>query len=183
MPANMPRLTAEKFAALRSAAEHGDINSQYLAGAAYLNGNGVVRDIALGEKWLLAAAERNHVAAQCDLGALYLDGRILKQSYFDGLKWLSKAAEKGDAVAMAGLGSLNAKGFRERSVGFFERVLYANMGVDRIEAYKWFSLALRAGHAAAEKDLWLLRRLMSAEEIREAERKVDEYVQTHKRAG
>ncbi len=140
MAAKMPGLTAEKFAALLSAAERGDANSQYQVGGAYLNGNGVMRDVVLGEKWLLAAAERNHVAAQCDLGALYLDGRVLEQNYFDGVKWLNKAADQGDAKAMAGLGSVNGKGFRERSVGFFERIKYANMGVDRVEAYKWFSL-------------------------------------------
>jgi len=178
----MPGLTTEKFAALLSAAEGGDADSRYLVGGAYLNGNGVMRNPALGEKWLLAAAEQNHAAAQCDLGALYLDGKIPKQNYFSGIKWLSKAADQGDAIAMAGLGSIHGKGFRERSAGFFERMMYANMSVDRVEAYKWFSLARRAGHATAEKDLWLLRRLMSAEQIKAAELKIEEYVQAHKSA-
>ncbi len=124
---------------------------------------------------MLSAAEQGHAAAQCDLGALYADGRILKQSYSDALKWLKKAAEQGDVLAMASLGSVYGRGFRDRSIGYFQRMVYANTSVDRVEAYKWFSLALRRGHATASKDLWLLRRLMSPEQVKMAEQKIEAF--------
>ena len=75
-----PKLTAGDFAHLLEEAELGDEDAQYAVGGAYLNGNGVKRDLFRGERWLLAAAEQGQAAAQCDLGALYADGRILKQS-------------------------------------------------------------------------------------------------------
>jgi TPR repeat protein len=66
-----PELAPADFARLLGEAELGDRNAQYAVGAAYLNGNGVSREVILGERWRLAAAEQNHVHAQCDLGVLY----------------------------------------------------------------------------------------------------------------
>jgi hypothetical protein len=123
----------------------------------------------------LAAAQQGHAPAQCDLGALYAEGKGVKQSYADALKWLRKAAEQGDTLAQTGLGSLYGKGFRDKTIGFFERVTLANASVDRVEAYMWFSLALKGGHASAARDLSLLRLLMSADEIKAAEKKVQEF--------
>jgi TPR repeat protein len=99
-----------------------------------------------------------------------------KQSYSDALKWLRRAAEQGDALAMANLGSLYGKGFRNRSAGFRDRVAFANMSVDRVEAYKWFNLALQHGHTGATRDLWLLKRMMSAYQNKLAEGKIEEYI-------
>ena len=172
---------AGDFPRLLKEAESGDKDAQYVVGGAYLNGNGVKRDPFRGERWLLAAAEQGQAAAQCDLGALYTDGRILKQSYSNALKWLSKAAEQGDALAMANLGSLYGKGFRDNGIGFFQRVRLANMSVDRVEAYKWFSLALQGGRTTAERDLGLLKRLMSADQIEAAERKIEEFARERRR--
>lgn len=58
---------------------------------------------------------------------------------------------------------------------FFQRVVLANMSVDRVEAYKWFSLALQGGHTAVARDLWLLKRVMSDDQLKAAERKIEEY--------
>ena len=120
--ARAPKLTAEDFARLLQEAEAGDEDAQYAVGGAYLNGNGVKRDLLLGERWLLEAARQSHAHAQCDLGAMYADGGVLKQSYPDALKWLRKAADQGDVLAMAGLGSVYGRGFRDKSAGFFLRV-------------------------------------------------------------
>ena len=51
--AMLPKLTAEEFAHSLAEAELGDEDAEYLIGAAYLNGNGVKRDLFLGEHWLL----------------------------------------------------------------------------------------------------------------------------------
>ena len=81
---------------------------------------------------------------------------------------------------MAGLGSLSSKGFRDKSASFFQRIAFANATVDRVEAYKWFTLSMQAGHSAAARDLSLLRRLMSAEQLKRAERKIEDCVRERK---
>ncbi len=171
-----PKLTSEEFKRFLSQAVAGEAEAQYVVGGAYFNGNGTQRDLAQGERWLLAAAEQGHTFAQCDLGALYAEGKVAKQSYPDALKWLRKAAEKGDVVAQAGLGSLLAKGFRDKSLGFFQRVAGANASVDRVEPYKWFNLALNGGYSSAARDMKLLRMLMSANEIETSERRVRDFL-------
>ena len=170
-----PKLTSDEFKRFLGQAVAGEAEAQYVVGGAYFNGNGTQCNLAQGERWLLAAAEQGHAFAQCDLGALYAEGKGVKQSYPDALKWLRKAAEQGDVLAQAGLGSLLAKGFRDKAVGFFQRVARANPSVDRVEAYMWFSLALQGGHASAARDLALLRLLMSADEIKAAEKRVQEF--------
>jgi hypothetical protein len=51
----------------------------------------------------------------------------------------------------------------------------ANTSVDRVEAYKWYSLALQGGHTTAARNLSLLKRLMSADQLKTAERKIEEF--------
>jgi TPR repeat protein len=138
----VPKLGSEAFKQLLLQAKAGAAEAQYMVGAAYFNGNGTQRDLAQGERWLLAAAEQGLAHAQCDLGALYAEGKGVKQSHSEAAKWLRKAAEQGDSLGQAGLGSIYAKGFRDKSVGVFDRVILVNASADRIEAYKWFNLAL-----------------------------------------
>jgi TPR repeat protein len=169
-------LTSDEFKRFLGQAVAGEAEAQYVVGGAYFNGNGTQRDLAHGERWLLAAAEQGHASAQCDLGALYAEGKGVKQSYPDALKWLRKAARQGDVLAQANLGSLLAKGFRDKTVGFFQRVARTQESVDRDEAYMWFSSALKGGHASAARDLALMKTLMSADEIKAAESRAQEFL-------
>ena len=59
---------AEAFALLRTAAESGDPQGQYLTGMLYhLGKGGTVRDQAQADAWLARAAQQGHADAQYEL--------------------------------------------------------------------------------------------------------------------
>jgi hypothetical protein len=158
---------------LQEKAQKGDPEAQYrLANAYYL-----ARNPSEGARWLLKSAEQGHVRAQCDLGVMYQKGFGVDQSYEDCLKWYRMAANHGDALGQHNLGSLNAKGFRLKGVGFFDRTGFAftKATQDFVEAYKWFSLAGARGLSRSLKDRAIIKRRMSPAQIAKAERLVQEY--------
>jgi uncharacterized protein len=166
-----------RFNQLREEAEQGNAQAQYHLAGAYYNGTGVTRNPVEGANWLLKAAEQGYIQAQCDLGVMYHKGNGVAQSYQDTLKWYRLAAEKGDALAQHNLGSLNAKGFRIKGMGLFNRTGFAFMTAtqDFVEAYKWFSLAAARGHNRSLKDRAIIKRRMRAEQIAKAEELVQEF--------
>lgn len=169
MTARMEKLKASDIERLQAAGERGDLQAQYMLGGAYYNGNGVARDASRGVHWLLKAAEGGYAPAQCDLGVMYQIGAGVDQSFSDAVKWYRKAAEQGDALASHNLGSLRAKGFKDKKLGFFARMRFARSTSDFVQAYKWFALAARWGHAQSRKDLSRLARFMSASQIADAQ--------------
>jgi TPR repeat protein len=95
---------------LKTAAEKGDADAQFLLGVQYQAGDGVKRDAGEAGKWLRRAAETGHAEAQAALGELYLDGQIEPVDEQEVLRWLQAAAAQGNAMAQARLGPLLAKG-------------------------------------------------------------------------
>jgi TPR repeat protein len=176
----MEKPNASLFDQLRKEAEQGNAQAQYALGGAYYNGKGVARDPVEGAKWLLKAAEQGYAPAQCDLGAMYEKGVGVEQSYQDTLKWFPKAAEQGDILAQHNLGTIYARGFRDKSVGFFYRVALANATVDRVEAYKWFSLAANKGFDRSIKDRAFIAKRMTEHQIARAQQLVLEFEQEKK---
>ena len=106
---------------------------------------------------------------------MYQNGVGVEQSYSDALKWYRKAAEQGDALACHNLGSLYAKGFRNKRVGFVMRMRLARATSDFVEAYKWFTLAAKWGHARSRKELSRLGRFMSPSQIGRAQSLAQEF--------
>jgi TPR repeat protein len=98
------------------------------------------------------------------LGSRYQNGVGVNQSFNDAVKWYWKAAEQGDALACHNLGSLKAKGFRNKSLRFFPRIRFARATTNNVEAYKWFTLAAKLGHAPSLKDKSRLEWFMSPPE-------------------
>lgn len=161
---------------LHVGADKGDAEAQYTLGGAHYNGNGVLRNLAEGARWLQMAAANGHVRAQCDLGVMYLKkGSGVEQDYGEALKWLRRAAMKGDALAFHNLGSVYTTGFRDQSVGFFDRVRYASMTSDHVQAYKWFTLAAERGYATSMRDRSLIEKRMSPHQIERAKRMIREF--------
>ena len=155
---------------LQAEAERGNAQAQYVLGGAYYNGNGVARNLAQGAQWLLKAAEGGYAPAQCDLGVMYQKGVGVDQSFDNAVKWYQKAAEQGDALACHNLGSLRAKGFWDKKLGFFQRMKLARARSDYVQAYTWFTLAAKLGHAPSLKDKSVLERSMSPSQIEVAQR-------------
>jgi TPR repeat protein len=106
---------------------------------------------------------------------MYEKGIGVRQSYRDTLKWFRKAAEQEDAFAQNNLGIIHAKGFRDKSIGFFLRVAFANATTDHIEAYKWFTIAAANGYARALKDRSFIAKRMTPMQITRAQELAREF--------
>lgn len=139
-------------------AEQGSADAQYRLGLMHKFGWGTVKDHDDAARWLRAAAEQAHAQAQAELGVFFKDGRGVKRDLAQAAAWFRKAAEQDVGIAQLNLGRL----YRDGS------------GVDRdwVEAYVWFSLALRNGYMDAISYRTGIAEKMSAEQIKEAERRV-----------
>jgi uncharacterized protein len=103
-------------------------------GVMYEMGWGVKTDLTEAANWYQKAADRQHTAAMIDLGSLAVRGP--KRDYEKALHWFLEAAERGDASGQ-----------------FFVANLYEEhlINPDKIEAYKWTSLALDAYREKGDK--------------------------------
>ena len=111
------------------AAETGHVGAQYFLGTMYANGEFVRQDYFRASEWYrLASNLGRHADAQLALGDLYFKGLGVAHGYAEALAWYKKSALRGHPVAQYRLGAMYAEG-------------YAG-GLDAVEAYKWFTLAM-----------------------------------------
>jgi ankyrin repeat protein len=95
-------LRTKQFAAavqeLRTAAEHGDVESEYLLGLVYASG--VAPEVSLTEarRWLEAAAGKSNPEAALALSGLLADGS--EQDRAAAEEWLARAASEGQPTAI-----------------------------------------------------------------------------------
>lgn len=125
-----------------SAAEQGDLNSQWILANIYTHDLAAGKDYAKAFEWLQKAAESGHTAAQRELGKRYMWGKGTQRNYDHALKWFKLAAREGDAEAE-----------------FFMGVIYLGNKEykgDQASAMNWFKKAAAAGHKMAINNLaWL----------------------------
>ena len=123
----------------------------------------VSRDYAAAMKWWQKAAEQEHARAQNGLGVLYRDGDLGESDPERAAYWFRRSAENGYAFAMYSLALLYRDG--------------EGVTRDDIEAHKWFNLASTLNFdpkAAFQRDL--IARRMSEEDVAEAERRAQEWL-------
>jgi len=130
---------AQAFAWYSKAARKGHAGAQYYLGVLYARGEYVRQDYFRASEWYRLAANLGRYAdAQFALGELYFHGRGVAHGYAEALAWYKKAADQGHPVAQYRLGVMYAEGWAG--------------GFDAIEAYKWFTLALRGRDRIAAFD-------------------------------
>ncbi len=167
VPSALPASTqdiASHFGQIKASAEWGDANAEYLLGWMYLTGTVAHKDDKEGVSWIKKSAYHGNSEAQNKLGRLYLEGELVEKNYTKAIDWLRAAAEKGLPDAQVNLGACYADGSlgvpkdHVLAVQWFRRA--ANQGspsgqgrlgaayalglgvpADKIEAYKWLSLA------------------------------------------
>ncbi len=121
---------AEAYAWYAKAAGQGHDGAQYAIGTFFADGKAVKQSYFRAAEWYRLAANLGHNAdAQLALGELYFHGRGVPHGYAEALDWYRKAARQGHPVAQHLLGAMVAEGW----AGDF----------DAVEAYKWFTLAIR----------------------------------------
>jgi hypothetical protein len=109
-------------------------------------------------------AEQGHAKAQYSLGRMYHLGRGVPQDYVEAVKWFRAAAEQGHAFAQQnlGIGYLNGQGVLQ----------------DYVLAYMWFNLAAVRGNKISAGYRDLTAKLMTPEQIAEAQRLAREWKPT-----
>jgi TPR repeat protein len=130
-----PQLSAEKFQAIKSAAEKGNIDAQFLVGLQYQVGDGVDRDPQAAASWFRRAAEAGNAEAQNALGQIYAKGGDIEPDPVEARKWLRAAVDQGNTDAAYHLGQVLAAGKPTAD--------------DRAEAVKWYERAADAGNVDA----------------------------------
>ncbi len=195
----MQRDYATAGAEFEAAAKVGNIQAMAALGSLYAEGLGVARDDQRAFEWYLRAAEGGHATAQGVVARLYSTGQGTPKNDANALLWARRGAEKGDAESQYVMGLRHAGGLgvkrdsgeallwfgaaaeqglvrAQYSVGFLlaQGAAAAKNPVHaermRSEAYKWLLIAERSGDANATKGLNAVRKLMSPEQIAEAEK-------------
>ena len=98
-----PQRTAVDAAAVRQAAEHGDVKAQGQLGHLYETGSGVRQDYGEAAAWYRKGAEGGDAEAQKNLAVLYAEGRGVTKDLREAVKWYRKAANQGNAEAQSAL--------------------------------------------------------------------------------
>lgn len=148
-------------------AESGDADAQFGMGLLYSNGFGVPLDDDEALKWYKLAADQDHGMAANNLGVMYANGWGVPQSDEEAFRWYSLAAEHGVIDAQIVLAERFASGF--------------GVTPDNVQAHKWLGIAAALGDLDAENRRDDIASRMTADEIAEAERLANAWLQEHEK--
>ncbi|MGE0022457.1 MAG: hypothetical protein AB7S70_02370 [Hyphomicrobium sp.] len=174
---------------LRLAAASGDASAEFEVGARLAEGKGTQQNFSEAVKWYQRAAAQGFAQAQYRLGTLYERGLGVKKDIERAKVWYMRAAEKGNVKAMHNLAVLltssdapdyagaapwflTASEFGLADSQYNLGVLLENGlagGVDRVGAYKWYTLAAKEGDGDAVQRRDALRSGLSADELKAAD--------------
>ena len=151
---------------LQQAADEAGLDAQNNLGA-LLSNNDLQGRAAISYR---KAAEKGHPMAQSNLGLMYTAGDGVARDDSQARHWLGRAAAQGHATAQFHLGnrwhrdSLALAGAEAREA--------------RIEAFKWFQLAVAQGYPNADASCERVNIAMSGEEVAEGHRRIGAFVAT-----
>ena len=148
-------------------ADRGNSPAQFTLGVMYENGQGVSRDFMESAKWYKSAADKGFAEAQYNLGGMYLKGKGVLQDNREAMKWYRLAAEQGHNMAQNNLGGMYFEG-----KGAIQ---------DLVQAHFWANLAVINGNANALKGREMIEARMTPEQISEANRLANEWLEKHKK--
>jgi len=129
------------FTIWQSLALEGHTPSQIALAIAYLEGQGVEKDLIEAMNWFRKAAEAGDTQAMFNIATAYYDGQGVEKDLIEAMNWFRKAAEAGDTQAMFNVGAAHWKGDGARQS-------YA-------EAVDWWQKAAIANHPDAQFNLGL----------------------------
>jgi len=179
----------------RMGAERGDLWGMNNLGALYFNGNGVTADRAAGRDWFEKAASGGLVAAKHNMATMLHKGLGGPRDIDGFLKWDQEAANQGYAPALYDLGIFYLEPDDGRSADAARAAVYlrqaavkrhppaefalatlydrgVGMPPNPVQAFVYYSLALRSGEPAAKERLDALRLRMNALDLENAQKLV-----------
>ena len=193
---------ARAVSACSKLADQGDAHAEFMLGAMYNFGEGVLQDYARASLWYRKAADQGVAGAQYNLGVMYDTGQGVTQDHAVALQLYRAAADQGMAGAQYNLALSYAQGlgvprdykaaaelYRQAADQGFAAgqlnlgALYQNgdgVPMDYVQAYMWYTLAVAAfppgadGDRAARNRDQVARR-MSPDEISRAQQLAAEW--------
>jgi TPR repeat protein len=134
-----------------------------LSALSLASGEGAAKGNAEAVMWFRKAAEQGHALAQNKLGCCYEEGYGVAKDLGEAVKWYRKAAEQGN-----GFGQYNLGGSYSTGTGVIK---------DLVQAHKWYNLASAQGLGLAgiKARLFVIERMMTREQIAEAQRRASEF--------
>lgn len=184
-------------------AEQGDAGSENGLGVLYETGEGVAMNIPEAMKWFGRAAAQGFTKAEYNLGMMYAQGALdVPPDLPKAILLLKTAADQGFTPAQSKVGELyyetgKSQSDYARAFHYLGQAVHARsaqaaddigwlyeegLGVpkDKSMAYAWFRIAAsQSGDAKSSifvADLETLRRVMSPEEISDAEKRAKECI-------
>ena len=120
----------------------------------FVTGDGVQKDSTEAVKWFRKSAEQGNAGAQFKVGWSYFEGIGVQKDSAEAAKWFRKSAEQGNAIPQFFIGAMYANG---------DGVLK-----DIVQAHAWMNNASANGNRDAKKNLGILEKKMTPEQIAEA---------------
>ncbi|MEI6597886.1 MAG: tetratricopeptide repeat protein [bacterium] len=180
---------------IRKASDQGYPSAQCFLGVTYFEGSFLEKDMDKGVEFYRKSAIQGYQPAQSRLADCYLYGWVVKKDPLEALKWYHLAALQGDTLAMNNIGSMYLHGtgvkedYTEAFKWFRKAAMCGNCGSqltlgqmlsvgdgcekDEVEAYAWLKLSAEE-EADAIKELSSLRKKITAEQISQAMKRVNE---------
>jgi hypothetical protein len=139
-----------------SMAAEGVPEAEFYLGVMYAKGRGVPQDYEEAVRWYRLAADKGYAKAMSNLGRMYSRGKGVPKDYAQAVHWYQGAAEEELPEAQYNLGVMYKEG----------------QGIQRdfILAHMWFNLAAGQGHEDALLARRVMARMMTKEQISEAQR-------------
>ena len=141
---------ARALAACLRLAEKGNAAAEFSIGQMHESGHGVQQDDTTAAFWYRKAADQGLPIAQSSLGRLFYKG-IAAPDFVTAAKWFRKAADQGDVDGQTYLGTMYARG--------------QGLPIDYVQAYIWYTLAIKWGNSGASRSRDLLAQVMSPAQI------------------
>ena len=92
------------FDQIKTFAENGQPEFQFMLGRCYANGTGTEKNMDEALKWYTASADKGFYKAQNNLAVMYMEGKGVEKNYEKARFWLNKALEKNKTYPNLGLG-------------------------------------------------------------------------------
>lgn len=89
----------QEYKRLRTAAEKGDMESQFKLGLFEHEGTGGKKDFDAAAKWFREAADQNHSEAQLYLGHCYIFGTGVPMNFEKAASYFQKSSDQGNTFA------------------------------------------------------------------------------------
>ncbi|MEO8103415.1 MAG: tetratricopeptide repeat protein [Betaproteobacteria bacterium] len=157
------------FRAFVPVAKEGNPVAQAALGRIYLDGQGAPKDARAAVAWYERAAEQGHACAQFQLAKLVGSGIGAPADVARAAQWMEKSASQDVVWSMHALGQMYRDG--------------TGLAKDNVRAYTWLELAatyppsaITAEYIALAKTARTeLERAMSADQVREAQKRAGEW--------